>query len=204
LRRDVYVDELKRWRVLNDAMKALTIRKPISLTTTSMCSGTFAARIARAQRLHLLRIAVPAPAGWDNVAHAVHAGHFKTYGLDVEPALLPDAAAAVAALTAGVADVAYVDALTAVRARAHDVPLQFIAVAAGLDDGYVALAAAIEAKAYAMARFARALRESGAASYVEVGDLQSLIDRFASEQLIGEGFPAQDQISRVAVMSGTR
>jgi hypothetical protein len=48
------------------------------------------------------------------------------------------------------------------------------------------------------------LRESGAASYVEVGDLQSLIDRFASEQLIGEGFPAQDQISRVAVMSGTR
>jgi hypothetical protein len=185
-------------------MKALTIRKPISLTTTSMCSGTFAARIARAQRLHVLRLAVPATAGWEGVDHAVKAGHFKAYGVDVQTTLVPDAAAATAALTDGVADAAYIDALTAIRAGAQNIPLQFLAVTGAAEYGYVALAPVIDAKAYAMARFARALRDNSYASYVDALALQSLIDQSASEQLIERRFPAQQQISRVAVMSGTR
>jgi ABC-type phosphate/phosphonate transport system substrate-binding protein len=190
--------------MLNDVMKALTIRKPIALTTTSMCSGTFAARIARSQRQHVLRVAGVATAGWENVGQAVNAGLFKAYGVDVQTTILPDAAAAVDALTGGVADVAWTDTLTAVRAGARNIPVQFVAITAGLDAGYVALASAIDANAYAMARFARALRDNSYATYVDPRDLQARIDRFASEQLIDRSFPAQAQISRVAVMSGTR
>ena len=63
---------------------------------------------------------------------------------------------------------------------------------------------AIDAKAYAMARFSRALRDSTAAHYVDANALQSRIDRYAADALIVNAFSASEQISRVAVMSGTR
>jgi hypothetical protein len=185
-------------------MKALTLRKPITMTTTALTSGTFAARIARSQRLHVLRVAGLATAGWVSVDHYVKAGLFKTYGLDVQTMMLPDAAAAAAALSDGVADVALTDILTAVQARARKIPVQFIAVTGGMDYGYIAHASVIDANAYPMARFARALREHSDASYVDSRDLQALIDRFATEKLVDEAFPAQELISRVAIMSGTR
>jgi ABC-type amino acid transport substrate-binding protein len=190
--------------MLKDVMKALTLRKPITMTTTALTSGTFAARIARSQRLHVLRVAGAATAGWERIDRDAKAGLFKTFGLDVQTTLLPDAAAAIAALSNGVADVALTDTLTAVQACARNVPVQFVAITGAMDAGYVALAPAIDAKAYAMARFARALRENTAARYVDAGELQALIDRFGAEKLIESAFPAQQLISRVAIMSGVR
>jgi hypothetical protein len=190
--------------MLKDVMKALTLRKPITMTTTALTSGTFAARIARSQRLHALRVAGLATAGWESVDHYVNAGLFKTYGLDVQTTMLPDAAAAAAALSDGVADVALTDILTAVQARARKLSVQFVAVTGGMDYGFVALAPVIDAKGYAMARFARALRENTDASYVDSRDLQALIDRLAAEKLVDKAFPAQELISRVAIMSGVR
>jgi hypothetical protein len=190
--------------MLKDVMKALTLRKPITMTTTALTSGTFAARIARSQRLHALHVAALATPGWESVDHYVKTGLFKTSGLDVQTTMLTEAAAAVAAVTESVADVALLDTLTAVQACARNVPVQFVAVSGGLDYGYVALATVIEAKGYAMARFARALRENTDATYVDSRGLQALIDRFATEKLIDKAFPAQQLISRVAMMSGVR
>jgi hypothetical protein len=185
-------------------MKALSLRKPITMTTTALTSGTFAARIARSQRLHALRVAGVATAGWESVGHSVEAGLFKTYGLDVQTTLLPGAPAGLAALSDGTADVALVDTLAAIQACARKIPVQFVAITGGMDYAYVALAPVIVAKGYPMARFARALRENTDASYVDVSDLQVLIDRFAAEKLIDSGFPTQELISHVAIMSGTR
>jgi hypothetical protein len=190
--------------VLKDIMKALTLRKPITMTTTALTSGTFAARIARSQRLHVLRVAGLAMAGWECVDHYVEAGIFKTYGLDVRTTMLPDAAAGIAALSDGVVDVALTDTLTAVQACARKAPVQFVAITGGMDYGYVALAPAIGTKGYPMMRFARALRENTDASYVDSRDLQALIDRFAAEKVLDKAFPAQELISRVATMFGTR
>lgn len=190
--------------MLNDVMKALTTRKPISLNTTSLCSGTFAARIARSQRLHVLRVAGFALAGWERLGHDVTTNLFKTYGLDLRPMTLSGAAETVAALSQDVADVAFTDTLTAVRAHARHIPLQFIAMREGLDFGYVGLPNVIEAKHYATARFTRALRDNAYADYVDAAALQAVVDRFAAEKLIGESFSAQEQISRFALLSGTR
>jgi hypothetical protein len=190
--------------MLNDVMKALTMRKPIALTTTSLCSGAFTARIARTQRLHVLRVAGFAMAGWERLDHDVKAGLFKAYGLDVQATTLPNAAEAAAALSDETADVAFTDTLTAVRAYAQKIPMQFIAIRDGMDFGYVALAQVIDAKNYAMAHFTRALRENAYADYVDARDLQMVVDRFAGEKLIDKPFSVQKQISRFAVMSGTR
>jgi hypothetical protein len=190
--------------MLSDVMKALTSRKPIVLTTTSLCSGAFTARIARTQRLHVLRIAGFAMAGWERLEHDVKTGVFRAYGLEVEATTLPGAADAAAALSDGMADLAFTDTLTALRAYVRQIPLQFIAIRDGMDFGYVGLPPVIDAKHYAMARFARALREHGYAGYVDSRDLQVVVDKFAAEKLIDKPFSAQDQISRFAVMSGTR
>jgi hypothetical protein len=190
--------------MLRDVMKALTTRRPIVLTTTSLCSGAFAARIARTQRLHVLRIAGFAMAGWERLNRDVNAGLFKAYGLDVVATTLQDAAEAAAAISDDAADVAFTDTLTAVRAYVQHIPLQFIAMRDGMDFGYVGLPHVAEAKHYAMARFTRALREHAYASYVDPDDLQAVVDNFAAEKLIDTAFSAQEQISRFAVMSGTR
>jgi hypothetical protein len=190
--------------VLKDAMEALTARKPITLTTTAMCSGTFAARIARSQRLRELRITGSEASGWGRAGHSVEASRLKMYGLDVRATLLPDAEAAIAALSDGLADVAFTDTLTAVRARARKIPVQFVAIIGGMEYGYVALASAIDAKGYAMARLARALRENIDASYVNSRALQALIDRFTAEKLVEKPVAADELISRVAMMSGTK
>jgi len=190
--------------MLNDVMKALTTRKPIALTTTSLCSGTFAARIARTQRLHVLRVAGFAMAGWERLEGDVKAGRFKAYGLDVQATKMPNAEAAAAAISDDVADVAFTDTLTAIRAHARNIPLQFIAIREGLDFGYVGLEAVIDAKHYAVARFTRALREMAYADYVDARELQMVVDGFAAEKLIAEPFPVQENISRLAVISGTR
>jgi len=190
--------------MLNDVMKALTTRKPLMLTTTSLCSGTFAARIAKTQRLHVLRVAGFAMAGWERLDHDVKAGLFKAYGLDVRATTLLDAAEAAAAISDEIADVAFTDTLTAVRACAQTIPLQFIALRDGMDFGYVGLAHVIDAKHYAIARFTRALRENAYAAYVDSRDLQIVVDRFAAEKLIDKPFSVQKQISRFAVLSGTR
>jgi hypothetical protein len=190
--------------MLNDVMKALTMRKPLALTTTSLCSGAFTARIARTQRLHVLRVAGFAMAGWERLDHDIKAGRFKTYGLDVQATTLSTAAEAVAAISDEIADVALTDTLTAVRAYAQKIPMQFIAIRDGMDFGYVGLAQVIDAKHYAMARFTRALRENAYAGYVDSRELQMVVDRFAAEKLIDKPFSVQKQISRFAVMSGTR
>jgi hypothetical protein len=190
--------------MLNDVMKALTTTKPISLTTTSLCSGTFAARIARTQRLHVLRVAGFAMAGWERLDADIEAGRFKTYGLDVQATTFPNAAEAVAAVSDDLADVAFTDTLTAVQSYARKIPLQFIAIREGMDFGYVALEQVIDARHYAMARFTRALRDKAYADYVDVPYLQMVVDTFAAEKLIDEPFGVQQQISRVAVLSGTR
>jgi hypothetical protein len=190
--------------MLNDAMKALTSRRPIALTTTALCSGAFTARIAREQRMHVLRVAGFALASWERLDHDIKTGFFKTYGLDVHGTTFADAAEALAAVSDNVADVAFTDTLTAVQAYTREIPLQFLAIRDGMDFGYVGLPQVIDAKHYAMARFTRALRNSGYAHYVDPGDLQIAVDRFAAEKLIDKPFAAQEQISRFAVLSGTR
>jgi hypothetical protein len=190
--------------MLSDVMKALTTRRPLVLTTTSLCSGAFTARIARTQRLHVLRIAGFAMASWERLHHDVEAGLFKAYGLDVQATTLAGAAEAAAAISGEIADVAFTDTLTAVRAYAHQIPLQFIAIRDGMDFGYVGLPQVIDAKHYAMARFTRALRENAFAGYVDSRQLQIVVDNFATEKLIDKPFSAQEQISRFAVMTGTR
>lgn len=190
--------------MLNDAMKALTTRKPIALTTTSLCSGAFTARIARTQRLHVLRVAGFATPGWDAIGRDVYANRYKTYALDVQTALMTDAEAAAAALLDGSADVAFTGLRAAVAACAHDERVRFIAASADFADAYVALAPAIAAKPYAMARFARALRENAGACYVDARALQARIDQFALEHTVGATFDARERISDIAVLSGTR
>ena len=185
-------------------MKALTTRKPIALTTTSLCSGAFTARIARSQRLHVLRVAGVEMPGWDGFERDVKAGLFRSSGLDVQTTTVSDAAAALAGLSHGASDIACTDTLTAIRACTHEMSLQFVAITGGLDVGYVGLGPAIDAKRYALARFARALRESGAAEYVDALALQSLADDFAAKRLIEETISVNERISAVAVMSGTR
>jgi ABC-type phosphate/phosphonate transport system substrate-binding protein len=197
-------DALKVRDVLNEAMKALTVRKPIMLTTTSMCSGPFAARVAREQRLHALRVAGWSSDAWTRLLGDVESGLLKTYGLDVQTTTLPDAASAIAAVADGSADVAFTDTLTALRTFAHNAALQFVAVSPGMDDGYVALAPVIAARSYPMTRFARALRKHAAAAYVDARDLQALVDRLVAERAIDAPFAAEAHVSRVAVMSGTR
>ena len=190
--------------MLNDVMKALTVRKPIALTTTSLCSGAFTARIARTQRLHVLRVAGFAMAGWERLDHDAKAGLFKAYGLDVQTMTLPNAADATAAISDEIADVAFTDTLTAVRTYAETIPTQFIAIREGMDFGYVGLAHVIDAKSYAIARFTRALRENAYADYVNSHDLQIVVDKLAADRLIDKPVSIQEQISRFAVISGTR
>ncbi len=190
--------------MLNDAMRALTTRRPIVLTTTSLCSGAFTARIAREQRLHVLRIAGFPMAGWEKLSCDIQAGRFREYGLDVQAATLSGAAEAVAAISEDTADVAFTDTLTAARAYAQRLPLQFVAMRDGMDFGYVGLPHVLEAKHYAIARFTRALRDNAYAGYVDRGDLQATVDRFAREKLIDSVPSAQELISRFAVISGTR
>jgi hypothetical protein len=55
-----------------------------------------------------------------------------------------------------------------------------------------------------MTRFARALRKHAAAAYVDAHDLQALVDRLAAERAIDATFTAEEHVSRVAVLSGTR
>ena len=189
--------------MLNDVMKALTARRPIVLTTTSLCSGAFTARIAREQRLHVLRLAGFAMAGWEKLSDDVDAGLFRGYGLDVRAATMPGTAEAAAAISAGAADVAFTDTSTAVRAFARQTPMRFIAMRDGMDFGYVALPPVLETKHYAIARFTRALRDRAYAGYVDAPNLQRIVDKLAAEQVIDVAFSAQEQISRFAVPSGT-
>lgn len=190
--------------LLNNAMRALTTRKPIALTTTSLCSGAFTARIARSQRLRELRVAGCTIGDWARVERDAQTGVFKRCGLDVQTATLPTAAAAVAALSDRLADVAYIDALSAVQACARTNSLQFIAMSSRMTYAYVAIAPVIDAKGYSLARFARALRDTADAVYVESRDLQALVDGFAAEALTDAVFSANDHISSIAVLSGTR
>ena len=185
-------------------MKALTTRKPIALTTTSLCSGAFTARIARSQRLHVLRIAGLATPSWKKLDHDVDAGLFKAYGLDVQAITLADAADAAGALSRDIADVAFTNTRTAVEAYAREILLQFIAIEKAMDFGYVGLAHVIEAKHYAISRFARALREHAYAGYVDSRALQTIVDRLTIEKLLDKPVSIENQISRFAVMSGTR
>ena len=142
-------------------------------------------------------------AGWERLDHDVQAGRFRAYGLAVQAATFPDAAAAAASISDNVADVAFTDTLTAIQAYAQQIPMQFIAMRDGMDFGYVALPQVIEAKHYAMARFTRALRENAYASYLDSSNLQLAVDKFAAEKLIDKPFSVREQISRFAVISGT-
>ena len=152
----------------------------------------------------MLRVAGLVSASWKSVERDVQAGVFQSRGLDVQLSTLPDAAAALAALADGRADVALVDIRTTVRAYARTLPVQFLAITADAEYGYVAFASTIEATRYAMARFARVLRANTGAGYVDARDLQARIDRLASEASIAEPFAAEELISSVAIMSGVR
>jgi hypothetical protein len=169
-----------------------------------LTSGTLATRIARSQQLRVLRVAGQPSEAWKSVERNVQAGAFQSSGLDVQTSSLPDATAALAALTEGLADVALLDIRTMVQARARMLPVQIIAVTGDAENGYAALVSTIQAKGYPMTRFARVLRSNTGAGYVDARDLQARIDRLASESVIDAPFPAQELISSVAIMSGVR
>jgi NitT/TauT family transport system substrate-binding protein len=81
---------------------------------------------AAGQGLATVRVIGPANDGYTAVWVGVKLGIFRKYGLDVQPALVANGAAAAAALSGGGADVAFTNSLVVIQAHAHNIPLQYI------------------------------------------------------------------------------
>ena len=86
----------------------------------------FACMPATAQSVATVRVIGPGNDGYTAVWAGVKTGIFKKYGLDVQPTLIANGAAAAAALSGGGADVAFTNTLAVIQARAHNVPLQYL------------------------------------------------------------------------------
>ena len=81
---------------------------------------------ARAQTLATVRVIGPGNDGYTAVWYGVKAGIFRKYGLDVQTSLVPNGAAALAALSGGGADVAFTNTAVLIAARAHNIPIQYL------------------------------------------------------------------------------
>src|SRR5580692_9804379 len=81
---------------------------------------------AGGQSLPVIRVIGPANDGFTSVFYGVKAGIFRKYGLDVQTLLVPNGAAAAAALSGGGAEVAFTNTAIVIAAHAHNVPIQYI------------------------------------------------------------------------------
>jgi NitT/TauT family transport system substrate-binding protein len=79
------------------------------------------------QNLATVRVIGPANDGYTVVYYGVKAGIFRKYGLDVQTSLVPNGAAALAALSGNAADVAFTNTAVLIAAHAHGVPVQYLA-----------------------------------------------------------------------------
>ncbi len=84
-------------------------------------------RGAIAQNMPVLRVIGPPIDAMKSVYYGVKAGIFKKYGLDVQPSILANGAAATAALVGGAAEVSFSNSLTLFQAHARGIPIRFIA-----------------------------------------------------------------------------
>ena len=78
------------------------------------------------QSLTTVRVIGPANDGFTAVFYAVKSGIFRSYGLDVQTLLVPNGAAAAAALSGGGAEVAFTNTAIVIQAHAHNVPIQYL------------------------------------------------------------------------------
>jgi NitT/TauT family transport system substrate-binding protein len=88
----------------------------------SLAGGT----AVHGQPLAVVRVIGPANDGYTPVFTGVKLGIFKKYGLDVQPSIVANGAAAAAALSGGGADVAFTNSLVVIQAHAHNIPLQYL------------------------------------------------------------------------------
>jgi NitT/TauT family transport system substrate-binding protein len=78
------------------------------------------------QTLATVRVIGPANDGFTGVFYAIKSGIFRKYGLDVQTLLVPNGAAAAAALSGGGAEVAFTNTAIVIQAHAHNVPIQYL------------------------------------------------------------------------------
>src|SRR5580700_8983350 len=89
--------------------------------------GLFAlAAPAGGQSLPVIRVIGPANDGFTSVFYGIKSGIFRKYGLDVQTQLVPNGAAAAAALSGGGAEVAFTNTLIVIQAHAHNIPIQYL------------------------------------------------------------------------------
>jgi NitT/TauT family transport system substrate-binding protein len=94
----------------------------LAIALLSVASGA----PVRGQGLATVRVIGPANDGYTPVFVGVKLGIFKKYGLDVQPTIVANGAAAAAALSGGGADVAFTNSLVVIQAHAHNIPLQYL------------------------------------------------------------------------------
>jgi NitT/TauT family transport system substrate-binding protein len=78
------------------------------------------------QTLATVRVIGPANDGFTGVFYGVKSGIFRKYGLEVQTMLVPNGAAAAAALSGGGAEVAFTNTLIVIQAHAHNIPIQYL------------------------------------------------------------------------------
>src|SRR5580700_8353702 len=78
------------------------------------------------QTLTTVRVIGPANDGFTGVFYGIKAGIFRKYGLDVQTQLVPNGAAAAAALSGGGAEVAFTNTAIVIQAHAHNIPIQYL------------------------------------------------------------------------------
>lgn len=97
------------------------------LARLALVLGLFAfAAPGGAQTLPVIRVIGPANDGFTPVFYGVKSGIFRKYGLDVQTLLVPNGAAAAAALSGGGAEVAFTNTAILIAAHAHGVPIQYL------------------------------------------------------------------------------
>jgi NitT/TauT family transport system substrate-binding protein len=94
---------------------------------TAAAAATAAARPASAQTSLRLTVCGPANDGFKACIYGVRSGLFTKSGLNVDATFVASGAAAAAALIGGSADVAYTNVVSAISARAKNIPVQIIA-----------------------------------------------------------------------------
>jgi NitT/TauT family transport system substrate-binding protein len=96
----------------------------LALTLSLIALGSAGA--LDAQAVPTVRVIGPANDGFTGVFYGIKSGIFRKYGLDVQTLLVPNGAAAAAALSGGGAEVAFTNTAIVITAHAHGIPIQYL------------------------------------------------------------------------------
>ena len=94
----------------------------LALVTVSV----FVCQHAEAQALPVIRVVGPPNDGYKSIYYGMQSGIFRKYGLDVQPTIVNNGAAAAAALVGGAADIAFTNLLAVIQAHLRGVPIQLV------------------------------------------------------------------------------